>query len=57
MGVGGRPPELSTARQAAVVIVVVVDVSIGSTGHFALSFEGWATGGRSATVSRTADNF
>ncbi len=52
----GRPPELSAARPAAVVVADVC-VSRGSAGPFALSFEGWATAGRSATDSNTADNF
>lgn len=58
MGVG-RPPEPSAARPAAAAAVVVVDVCVGrgSAGPFALSFEGWATAGRSATDSSTADNF
>lgn len=55
MGVS-RPPELSTARLAAADVVVDVAVGSGSTEPFALSFEGWATAGRSATDSSTADN-
>lgn len=51
-----RPPELSTARLAAADVVIDVAVGSGSTEPFALSFEGWATAGRSATDSSTADN-
>lgn len=56
MGVTGLP-ELSTTRPlAAANVVMDVAAGSGSTEVLALSFKGWATAGRSATDSSTADN-
>ena len=57
VGAGG-PVELSAASVAVVVVGgVIVGVGSGSAGLLALSCEGWVTARRSATDSRTADNF